>query len=194
MQDWFPEREFFMRSQGQVRFIKISSKLQKRTAALALTASLAVVGSMGVMSVLQYRSSVERVALMEREADVATSEERLEAYRANLGAVTKDLQKRQEFLDVLARHPQLRGVHDLRTRTSGTRDFVQFHAAVDPNMTVARAHEVMDELEEWIGHEFPGVEVLIHPDPEGLVDEEGVAAEELLPELAERPDEERPAR
>ena len=61
-------------------------------------------------------------------------------------------------------------------------------------MTVARAHEVMDELEEWIGHEFPGVEVLIHPDPEGLVDEEGVAAEELLPELAERPDEERPAR
>ncbi len=99
MQDWFPEREFFMRSQGQVRFIKISSKLQKRTAALALTASLAVVGSMGVMSVLQYRSSVERVALMEREADVATSEERLEAYRANLGAVTKDLQKRQEFLE-----------------------------------------------------------------------------------------------
>lgn len=97
-------------------------------------------------------------------------------------------EKRQEFLDVLARHPQLRGVHDLRTRTAGMRDFVQFHAAVDPNMTVARAHEVMDELEEWIGHEFPGVEVLIHPDPEGLVDEQGVAAEELLPDLAERPD------
>ena len=64
MENWFPEREFFMRSQGQVRFIKISSKLQKRTAALALTASVAFVGSMGVMSVLQYRSSVERVALL----------------------------------------------------------------------------------------------------------------------------------
>ncbi len=103
-------------------------------------------------------------------------------------------EKRQEFLEVLARHPQLRGVHDLRTRTSGMRDFVQFHAAVDPSMTVARAHEVMDELEEWIGHEFPGVEVLIHPDPEGLVDEQGVAAEELLPELAERSDSEGSAR
>lgn len=90
--------------------------------------------------------------------------------------------KRRAFLEVLARHPQLRGVHDLRTRTSGMRDFVQFHISVDPNMTVARAHQVMDELEEWIAHEFPGVEVLIHPDPEGLVDEEGVAAEELLPE------------
>ena len=99
MEQWFPEREFFMRSQGQVRFIKISSGLQKRTAAIALTAAVAFVGSMSVMSVLQYRSSMERVALMEREADVQTSEERLQAYRANLGAVTKDLQKRQEFLE-----------------------------------------------------------------------------------------------
>jgi len=90
-------------------------------------------------------------------------------------------EKRQEFLDVLAKHPQLRGVHDLRTRNSGARDFVQFHAAVDGNMTVAEAHRVMDELEEKIEAEFPGVEVLIHPDPEGLVDEQGVAAEELLP-------------
>ncbi len=90
-------------------------------------------------------------------------------------------EKRQEFLDVLAKHPELRGVHDLRTRNSGARDFVQFHAAVDGNMTVAEAHRVMDELEEKIEAEFPGVEVLIHPDPEGLVNEEGVAAEELLP-------------
>jgi ferrous-iron efflux pump FieF len=38
----------------------------------------------------------------------------------------------------------------------------------------------MDELELRIEAEFPGVEVLIHPDPVGLVNEEGVAAEELL--------------
>lgn len=97
-------------------------------------------------------------------------------------------EKRQEFLEVLARHPQLRGVHDLRTRNSGTRDFVQFHAAVDGNMTVAEAHRVMDELEAKIEAEFPGVEVLIHPDPEGLVNESGVAAEELLPGVREEED------
>lgn len=95
-------------------------------------------------------------------------------------------EKRQDFLAVLAKHPELRGVHDLRTRTAGARDFVQFHAAVDGNMTVAEAHRVMDELEVKIEAEFPGVEVLIHPDPEGLVDEVGVAAEELLP--AARPE------
>ncbi len=89
-------------------------------------------------------------------------------------------ERREAFLAVLARHPELRGVHDLRTRTSGAHDFVQFHASVDGNMTVAEAHRVMDELEARIEAEFPGVEVLIHPDPEGHVDEIGVAAQELL--------------
>jgi len=99
MEQWFPEREFFMRSQGQVRFIKISSKLQKRSAALALTASVAFVGSMGVMSVLQYQASVERASLMQRETTVATSEERLQAYRDNMDDVVLDLNKRQDFIE-----------------------------------------------------------------------------------------------
>ena len=90
-------------------------------------------------------------------------------------------EKREAFVAALAGHPELRGVHDLRTRTSGMHDFVQFHATVDPRMTIAEAHRVMDELEARIEAEFPGVEVLIHPDPEGLTNEEGAAAEELLP-------------
>ncbi|WP_459789010.1 peptidoglycan DD-metalloendopeptidase family protein [Alteriqipengyuania sp. 357] len=99
METWFPEREFFMRSQGQVRFIKISSGLQKRTAALALTASVAFVGSMGVLSFFQYQASVERASLMERETSVATSEERLEAYRENMDEIVLDLNKRQDFIE-----------------------------------------------------------------------------------------------
>ena len=90
-------------------------------------------------------------------------------------------ERRDAFLAVLARQPELRGVHDLRTRTSGAHDFVQFHAAVDGSMTVAEAHRVMDEIEARIMAEFPGVEVLIHPDPEGLVNDDGWVAEELLP-------------
>nr|WP_166177867.1 cation diffusion facilitator family transporter [Altererythrobacter segetis] len=96
-------------------------------------------------------------------------------------------EKREQFLAVLAKHPELKGVHDLRTRTSGAHDFVQFHAMVKGDMTVAEAHRVMDELEERIEGEFPGVEVLIHPDPEGLLNETGAAAEELLPGLVEEP-------
>lgn len=90
-------------------------------------------------------------------------------------------EKRAAFLEVLARHPDIRGVHDLRTRTSGADDFVQFHMAVEPHLSIVEVHRLMDEVEARIAREFPGVEVLIHPDPQGLVNEEGVAAEELLP-------------
>src|SRR5579863_8836452 len=89
-------------------------------------------------------------------------------------------EKKAHFIEVLAVHPELRGVHDLRTRTSGNRDFVQFHVWVDGNMSVRHAHRVMDELEAKIAAEFPDVEVLIHPDPEGHVDERGRAARDVL--------------
>ena len=92
--------------------------------------------------------------------------------------------KKARFLEVVARHPELRGLHDLRTRTSGNRDFVQFHVAVDPGMTVLAAHDVMDEIEAKLLAEFPGVEILIHPDPEGLINETGIAAQDLLAERA----------
>jgi ferrous-iron efflux pump FieF len=80
-------------------------------------------------------------------------------------------EKRQRFVEVAARHPELKGIHDLRTRTSGASDFVQFHVWVDPAMTVAEAHRVMDEVELKLQAEFPDCEILIHLDPEGHVDQ-----------------------
>ncbi|WP_295527372.1 cation diffusion facilitator family transporter [Novosphingobium sp. Chol11] len=90
------------------------------------------------------------------------------------------IEKRERFLEVVAQHPELRGLHDLRTRTSGNRDFVQFHVWVDGRMTVNEAHRVMDEIEDKLLVAFPGIEILIHPDPEGLVDEASMGAEDLL--------------
>ena len=79
-------------------------------------------------------------------------------------------EKRRRFLDAAAHHPQLKGIHDFRTRRSGSRDFAQFHMYVDSGMTVAAAHDVMDAVEARILKEFPDVEILIHLDPEGHVD------------------------
>jgi ferrous-iron efflux pump FieF len=76
-------------------------------------------------------------------------------------------EKRQRFLAVAAQHPELKGIHDLRTRTSGARDFVQFKVWVAADMSVAEAHRVMDELEAKLALSFPDVEILIHPEPEG---------------------------
>jgi ferrous-iron efflux pump FieF len=80
--------------------------------------------------------------------------------------------RRSAFLEVANTHPELQGIHDLRTRTSGDRDFVQFHAWVDPAMTVGAAHRVMDEIEAKLGIVFPGVEIIIHPDPAGHIDKD----------------------
>lgn len=93
--------------------------------------------------------------------------------------------KKDRFVELLARHPELKGVHDLRTRTSGNRDFVQFHVWVDPAMSLGRAHHIMDEVEARLRAEFPDIEIMIHPEPEGLMDQEGIAAEEVLPHAEE---------
>ncbi|HCF24271.1 MULTISPECIES: cation diffusion facilitator family transporter [unclassified Novosphingobium] len=92
-------------------------------------------------------------------------------------------ERKASFLEAVARHPEIKGLHDLRTRTSGDRDFVQFHLAVDPHMTIAEAHVVMDEVEAILAKEFPGVEILIHPDPEGHVDPTDLSSEDLLAKL-----------
>ena len=95
----FPDREFFMRSQGQVRFIKVTAKVQM-IAAGAIVAALVAWGlSMAVMGWLQYRAAADRLSLLEREAQVAKSEERVGAYRADIGAVADDLKRRQTFIE-----------------------------------------------------------------------------------------------
>ncbi len=90
------------------------------------------------------------------------------------------LEKRQKFLEVAMRHPRGKGIHDMRTRSAGAHDFCQFHIWVDPKMTVLEAHEVMDQIEAELMREFPGVEVLIHPDPEGHTDSIGYIPSETI--------------
>ena len=45
----------------------------------------------------------------------------------------------------------------------------------------------MDEIEDKLMAEFPGIEILIHPDPEGLVNETGFAAQDLLADTPTAP-------
>jgi ferrous-iron efflux pump FieF len=81
--------------------------------------------------------------------------------------------KRLRFVEVAAMHPELSKLHDLRTRTSGDRDFVQFHVNLPGRMTIGDAHDVIERVEDDLCRAFPGMELLIHIDPEGHVDEPG---------------------
>ena len=98
-------------------------------------------------------------------------------------------EKRQLFLELAAQHPELRGIHDFRTRRSGSRDFAQFHMYVAPEMSVKDAHVVMDEVEATIAEKFPDIEVLIHLDPEGHVDQPGnkLVETDVTPWFGKRP-------
>ncbi len=102
MRALFPDREFFMRSQGEVRFIKLSSKLQLRVAGGAAATALVVVASMGVMAWGQYRAQSDLAAFATQRAEVASAEDRLEAYGGNLDRVVADLEERQKFLEEMA--------------------------------------------------------------------------------------------
>jgi murein DD-endopeptidase MepM/ murein hydrolase activator NlpD len=102
LQGWFPDREFFMRSRGQVRFVTVTSKMQMAAAGGALAILLAWGGSMAVMGFMQYH----RADLLDREAQVAKAENRVAAYRGDLGKVADDLKRRQDFIeDVLPMLP-----------------------------------------------------------------------------------------
>ncbi len=79
-------------------------------------------------------------------------------------------ERKRAFIEVALQEPEARGIHHLRTRTSGTHDFVQLHLWLPHDMTVAAAHEVMDRVEARLHAAFPGVHIIIHPDPEGHVD------------------------
>ncbi len=82
-------------------------------------------------------------------------------------------EKRRAFLDTAATIPALAGMHDLRTRTSGAQDFAQFHMSFPAETTIGTAHAVMEDIEMRLTEAFPGLELLIHPDPVGHVDQEG---------------------
>jgi len=101
VRSWFPDREFFMRSEGQVRFITISSKVQMTAAALALAALVVCAASVAIAGWTQYRAETERLSLRDREARVATAEERVDAYGADIAAVKDDLNRRMEFLEAM---------------------------------------------------------------------------------------------
>jgi len=90
-------------------------------------------------------------------------------------------QERDAFLAAAREYPELAGLHDLRTRHSGSHRFVQFHVWVPGDWTVADAHRRMDAVEEALQARFAATEIIIHLDPEGHTDRETI----LPPDLTE---------
>ena len=72
--------------------------------------------------------------------------------------------------DIARAHPDVRNVHDLRTRSSGQQQFIQLHLELDGDMPLRRAHDISDDVEAQIRDAFPKADVIIHQDPAGIAE------------------------
>ena len=103
LRQWFPDREFFMRADGQVRFIKLSSKLQIRVAAGAVAVVVLWLVALAVMAWGQYRAEADLASFADQKAQVESSEEAIKAYSTDLDKRVAEMKQRQDFLEEMAR-------------------------------------------------------------------------------------------
>lgn len=78
------------------------------------------------------------------------------------------VEEKQKIADVVLSSADVSGLHDLRTRSSGTHWFIQLHLELDPSFTLMKAHAVADAVEKRLQESFPNAEIIIHQDPAGL--------------------------
>ena len=62
-------------------------------------------------------------------------------------------------------HPGVLGVHNIKTRYSGIKPFIQFHLELDGTQSLHATHLIADTLEHSLLERYPGGEVIIHQDP-----------------------------
>ena len=97
--DLFIDREFFMRSNGEIKFLKISARLQRIVATIiALILCTWVIATL-FMAANQYSVSLERMALVKKEERIQSKAERVAAYKDDIDEVAEDLSKRQDLIE-----------------------------------------------------------------------------------------------
>jgi len=75
---------------------------------------------------------------------------------------------RSLIIEIAMKHPKVKGVHELRTRSSGLNTFMQLHLVLDPELSLIEAHRVSDQVEQALTRDFANADIIIHQDPEGV--------------------------
>lgn len=104
-------------------------------------------------------------ALMDRRADPAIV--------AGIGSIAADW-------------PGVRGFHDLKTRTAGSRIFVNIHIELDGDQTLREAHAIGASLRRKILETYPQADVIVHKDV-ARIPPEGPSRDDRPPQDGGRP-------
>jgi murein DD-endopeptidase MepM/ murein hydrolase activator NlpD len=98
-----PEREIFLRSGGQVKFIRISTRVQLSAAAVLSSLLLGWIALTLSMALRPSSVDRERAALDAQGRAVAKAASKVEGYRQSVENLARDLEARQNFMDDLYR-------------------------------------------------------------------------------------------
>jgi ferrous-iron efflux pump FieF len=111
---------------------------------LASVDSVVAIGAAGMLALGAVRIGKGAWdALMDRRADPSVV--------AGIGNITENW-------------PGVRGYHDLKTRTAGSRIFVHLHIELDGDQTLRQAHDIGAALRRAILEAYPQADVIIHKD------------------------------
>ena len=72
---------------------------------------------------------------------------------------------REEIMNIIHSSEGIRGYHDLKTRMSGNKSFVQVHLEIDKKLALESSHEITKKIDKKIAKLLGECEVIIHQDP-----------------------------
>ena len=82
---------------------------------------------------------------------------------------------RSRIVELITSDRRITGVHQLRTRAAGPFVHMQMHIDLDPQLSLAEAHEVLVAAEKRVLTEFPSADIIMHADPRGQAEPHGGA-------------------
>lgn len=74
-------------------------------------------------------------------------------------------QDRQRIKKIVLQNPRVIKINDLRTRSSGQKDFIQMHLELESDLPLVKAHQISEEVSKEIHKLFSRAEIIIHQKP-----------------------------
>lgn len=130
--------------------------------------NLSVILSLFISSYFQFRYADPIFALLIAFYLIVSVVRVLKQSLSQLVDAELPVEEKQKIANIVLSSSDVSGLHDLRTRSSGTNWFIQLHLELDPSFTLMKAHAVADAVEKRLKEAFPNAEIIIHQDPAGL--------------------------
>jgi ferrous-iron efflux pump FieF len=79
-----------------------------------------------------------------------------------------DDDQREQILQVIKLHPEVRAINELKTRRAGIKPFIQFHLAFDGSKTIIDVAQTTSKIKEELLKIFPTADIIIQQDASNL--------------------------